>query len=55
MAIAKIVLLVLYLKLAFKYEIKAAALKSYAGRPSASSGASLDFALISYIRLLGYI
>jgi hypothetical protein len=31
------------------------ALKSCAGRPSASSGASLDFALISHARLLGYI
>ena len=37
-----------------KYEIRAAALKSCARRPSASSGASLDFALILHARLLGY-
>jgi hypothetical protein len=37
------------------YEVKAAALKSCAGRPSASSGASLDFALTSHASLLGYI
>jgi hypothetical protein len=36
-------------------EVKAAALKSCAGRPSASSGASLDFALTSYTSLLGVV
>ena len=36
-------------------EVKAAALKSYAERPSASSGASLDFALTSHASLLGVV
>jgi hypothetical protein len=34
-------------------EVKAATLKSCAGRPSASSGASLDFALTSHASLWG--
>jgi hypothetical protein len=37
------------------YEVKAATLKSCAGLPSTSSGASLDFASTSHASLLGVV